>query len=172
MSDEEETPRSESLSLGGFFNKYQLLEKRLIQDGFKVEYCGGFCPTQIGGYLPTGEYFHYRSRGTQVSLEVWWENLEPREEHMGWCPASKPGFFMVRHPFRWPEGGWQPAHHTNKHFRRLLRTYYEWKKKPGNIIVRKRTKREILRQIQTTNKRMMRKERKWRQSLAASTTPS
>lgn len=113
--------------------RYGLLQKKLESEGFKIEYCGGFAPTQIGGYMPGGEYFYYRARGEQVSLEVWTENLEPREEHLGWCPASKPAFFALRRPFDWPEAGFLPITKGEKWLRRLFRMFKEWKKNPASL---------------------------------------
>lgn len=133
MSGESETPLSETPEFRRWVDGYNRLEKKLTSEGFKVDYCGGACPIQVGGWMPTGEYFYFRSRGEQVSLEVWTKNFEPKEEHMGWCPASKEDFFALHRPFTWPDAGWLPAHHLEKWLRRFFRMFRNWKKKPGPL---------------------------------------
>lgn len=112
---------------------YQRLESALTREGFRVEYCGGACPVQIGGWMPEGEYFYFRSRGEHVSLEVWQKDFDPKEPHMGWCPASNPAFYLSKRAYAWPKAGWLMAHEANKHLRRFLRVYRKWKKKPFPI---------------------------------------
>lgn len=158
MTEEKETLHSASLETHPWSLGYCKLLDRLNSEGFRVEYCGGACPVQIGGWLPTGEYFHFRSRGHQVSLEIWWENFEPKEPHMGWCPEAKANFYLIRRPYDWPDGGWASAHVSNKHFRRLLRAYREWKKNP--VPLPKPKKQREMRKFYHLMKKMRRKERK------------
>jgi hypothetical protein len=123
MTEENEIPLSE-------IHELSRLSAQLTLEGFKLDYCGGNCPIQIGGWMPTGEYFHFRSRGEHVSIEVWQKDFEPREPHMGWCPDSKPAFEAVKRAGDWPEAGWFECHKANKHLRRLLKAYRAWKEKP------------------------------------------
>ena len=77
----------------------------LEENGFKIYSSTPYVPTQIEGWLPTGEPFYYRARGTCATLRVWSKEEKPFDNNFPNEKYFNPLFYGIKEEWEWPEAG-------------------------------------------------------------------
>jgi len=100
----------------------------LVANKHKIDFWG-YCPVQSCGQLKTGEYYYFRSRGSQWSLELSRKSMDEQE-----ISANNDFFDNVFWEYRaknvkpWPTMGYITKLEALKLFNFAVKKYYKEKR--------------------------------------------